>query len=224
MSERRGGYASGVLWALLSVGAGILIPQPPAANANAATIAAYFGDNHNHIIIASAISALSALLFIPFLVSLTDRFDDPSAAHVGRVAGTVVITAGLLAGVLQVGLARSAASIGASSTMLFAYAVDRAIFFVVPPLAISVVLVAAFIGLRRASSPRWIGMSAGALGVVALVGGVGGMLSTAKVTAAFGFAGFLLTILWVGSTSIALWLSAGATHPVAVKEVSAASH
>lgn len=223
MSERRGGYASGVLWALLSIGAGILIPQPPAADANAATILAYFGDNHNHIIIASAISALSALLFIPFLVSLTTRFDDPSAAHIGRVAGAVVIMAGLLGGVLQAGLARSAASVGANSTMLFAYTVDRAVFFVAPPLAISVVLVAAFIGLRRTSSPRWIGVSAGALGVVALAGGVAGILSTAKATTPIGFGGFLLTILWVGSTSIALWLSAGAAGAVPVKEVSAAS-
>ena len=223
MFERRGGYASGVLWALLSIGAGILIPPPPAADANAATILAYFAANHSHIVIASTISAVSALLLIPFLVSLTTRFDDPSAAHVGRVAGAVVITAGLLGGVLQVGLARSAASLGANSTMLLAYTVDRAVFFVAPPLAISVVLVPAFIGLRRASSPRWISVSAGVMGVVALVGGVAGMLSTAKATTAIGFGGFLLTILWVGSTSIALWLSAGAARAVPVKEVSAAS-
>ena len=47
MSEHREGYAGGVLWALLSVGAGILIPQPPAADADAATILAYFSDNHS---------------------------------------------------------------------------------------------------------------------------------------------------------------------------------
>jgi hypothetical protein len=223
MSERRTGYAGGIAWALLSIGAGTLLPQPPAADADAATVLAYFGDNQNHIVIASAISAIAALLLAPYFVSLASRFVDPAAAHVARVVGAVVVTTGLLGGVLQVGLARSAPSLGASTTLLSAYMLDRAVFFITPPMAISVVLAAAFVGLRRPSAPRWIGLSAGAVGLVAFAGGVAGLLSAAKSVTNIGFGGFLLTIGWVGGTSIALWLSSGARRAVPVQDVSAAS-
>ena len=38
MSERRGGFAFGLVWAVLSIGAGALLPSPPGADADAAGI------------------------------------------------------------------------------------------------------------------------------------------------------------------------------------------
>jgi len=114
------------------------------------------------------------------------------------------ITTGLLGGVLQAGLARSASSLGASATLLSAYMVDRAIFFLAPPLAVSVVLAAAFLGLRRPAAPRWVGLMAGVVALIAFAGGTAGMVSAAKAFTTFGFGGFLLTIVCVGAASIAL--------------------
>lgn len=203
MSDRRG-FAGGLLWAVLSIGAGVLLPQPPAANADAATVLAYFAGNQTHVVVASAISAIGSLALVPFFVSLAGRMGDAWAANVARVAGAIVVTTGLLGGVLQAGLARSAPSFGASPTLLSAFMVDRAIFFVAPPLAVSVVLGAAFAGLRRPAAPRWVGLLAGVVAVVSLAGGTAGVVSTSKAFTTAGFGGFILTVAWVGATSIAL--------------------
>jgi hypothetical protein len=204
MSERRGGFAFGLVWAVLSIGAGALLPSPPGADADAATVLAYFAGNQSHVVVASAISAVAALALVPFFASLASRMDDGWAANLARAAGSVVVTTALLGGVLQVGLAKSASSLGASTALLSAFMVDRAVFFIAPPLATSVVLAAAFVGLRRPAAPRWVGLLAGVIALVAVAGGAAGMVSATKAVTTVGFGGFLLTIVWVGVASIAL--------------------
>jgi len=211
VSDRRAGFVGGLLWTVLSIGAGALIPQPPAANADAATVLAYFAGNQTHVIVASTLSAIAALALVPFFVSLADCMQDAWVANLARTAGSIVVATGLLGGVLQAGLARSASSLGASPALLSAFMIDRAIFFIAPPLAVSVVLAAAFIGLRSPAAPRWVGLSAGVIALLALAGGTAGIVSTTKAFTTVGFGGFILTIIWVGSASIALgWRSRGA--------------
>jgi len=208
VSDRRAGFAGGLLWSVLSIGAGALLPQPPAANADAATVLAYFAGNQTHVVIASTLSAIGALALVPFFVSLAGRMEDTWVANLARTAGSVAVATGLLGGVLQAGLTRSASSLGASPALLSAFMVDRAIFFIAPPLAVSVVLAAAFVGLRRHAAPRWVGPSAGVIALLALAGGTAGIVSTTKALTTVGFAGFILTVIWVGTASIALgWRS-----------------
>jgi hypothetical protein len=204
MSDRRAGFAGGLLWALLSIGAGILLPAPPGADADAPTVLAYFAGNQTHVVIASTLSAIAALALVPFFASLAGRMEDAWASDLARMAGSVVVATGLLGGVVQAGLARSASSLGASPALLSTFIVDRAIFFIAPPLAVSVVLAAAFIGLRRPVAPRWVGILAGVIALVALVGGTAGVISATKAFTTVGFGGFILTIVWVGTASIAL--------------------
>jgi len=210
VSDRRAGFVGGLLWTVLSIGAGALIPQPPAANADAATVLAYFAGNQTHVVVASTLSAIAALALVPFIVSLAGRMEDAWVANLARTAGSVVVAAGLLGGVLQAGLARSAPSLGASSALLSAFMVDRAIFFIAPPLAVSVVLAAAFVGLRGPAAPQWVGLSAAFIALLALAGGTAGIVSTTKAFTTVGFAGFILTVIWVGTASVTLgWRSRG---------------
>jgi hypothetical protein len=204
MSEHREGFAGGLAWAVLGVVSGVLVPAPPAADADAATVLAYFTGNSAHLVVASVISAVAALLLVPFFVSLADRMADQWAANLARTAGTVVVTVGLFGGLLQAGLARSAASLGASPTLLAAFMIDRAAFFVTPPLAMSVILFAAFIGLRRPLAPRWLGALAGVVGLAVLVGGIAGVVSTSRTVTSAGFGGFVLTVVWVAAASVTL--------------------
>jgi hypothetical protein len=204
MSDRRGGFAGGLLWAVLSIGAGALLPAPPGADADAPTVLAYFGGNQTHIIAASTMSAISALALLPFIVSLAGRMEDAWAANLARTAGAVVVTTGLLGGVLQAALARAAASLGASGALLSAFMVDRAVFFIAPPLGVSVVLAAAFVGLRRPAAPRWLGALAGVIAVVALAFGTAGVVSASKMVTTLGLGGLILTVIWVATASITL--------------------
>jgi hypothetical protein len=206
MSDRRAGFAGGLLWVVLSIGAGVLLPQPPAANADAPTVLAYFASNNSHVMIGSALSAIGALFLVLFVVSLAGRMQDVWASNLARTAGAVVVTVSLLGGVLQAGLAKSASSLGASASLLSAYLVDRVIFFVAPPLAVSVLLVAAFLGLRRPAAPRWVGLLAGVIALAALVGGIAGIFNANTAFSTVGFAGFILTVVWVAAASIALGL------------------
>jgi hypothetical protein len=205
MSERWQGFAGGLLWAVLGIGSGVLMPAPPAADADAATVLAYFSGNETHLVLASAVSAIAALLLMPFFVSLASRIGDQWAANLTRAAGAVVVTVSLFGGVLQAGVARSASSLGASPTLLTAFMIDRAVFFITPPLAVSVVFFASFLGLRRPLAPRWLGAFAGVAGLAALVGGIAGIVSTSKAVTSVGFGGFVLTVIWVAVASIALW-------------------
>jgi hypothetical protein len=222
MSEHREGFAAGLAWAVLGIVSGVLVPAPPAADADAATVHAYFTGNSDHLVIASATSAVAALLLVPFFVSLADRMADQWAANLARTAGAVVVTVGLFGGVLQAGLARSAASLGASPTLLAAFMIDRAAFFIAPPLAVSVILFAACIGLRRPLAPRWLGAMAGVIGLAALVGGIVGVVSTSRTVTSAGFGGFVLTVLWVAIASITL-LRPSADRKPSIQTASTAS-
>jgi hypothetical protein len=220
VSDRRAGFAGGLVWAVLSIGAGILLPAPPGADADAQTVLSYFAGNQTHVVVASTLSAIAALALMPFFVSLGGRMEDAWAANLARTAGSVVVATGLLGGVVQAGLARSASSLGATPALLSAFVIDRAVFFVTPPLAVSVVLTAAFIGLRRPAAPRWVGILAGFIALVALVGGTAGVVSATNAFTAVGFGGFILTIVWVGTASIALAWGPGG-HGLKLQEASA---
>ncbi|HET7901586.1 MAG TPA: hypothetical protein VFL59_10395 [Candidatus Nanopelagicales bacterium] len=207
MRDDQRGYAAGMGWAALTVIAAATLGKPPSPSASTAEVASYFVDHQQAVAVGSTVSAVSALLFLLFAVSLADRLSAAWPAAVVRAAGAVTAALAVLGGALQAALAQSAARLDPSAVSAV-WTVVWPVFYLTPPLVLSLLLANAAFGLRATTVPRWVGVSAGLLAALAFLAGVAGLVTASTTVLGIGFAGLVLTMIWVLATSIALWRSA----------------
>lgn len=192
-----------VLWV---IGAVVLWSNAPADDAAGATIAAYFDDETNRILLATSIFGLGTSAFIWYLGSLAARLR--SAEGTGRLA-SVVMAAGTSAAVLFTLLPATFAagalayenldrtlSSEAAETL---WVLGDGFFVAAEFVAIAFLGAAAVSILRSRVFPAWFGWLTAVLAIVLVIGPIG-------------WAALLFGIpIWTLVTS--LWLFAGKTEP-----------
>jgi len=207
MRDDQRGYASGIGWAALTVIAAAALGKPPTPSSSTAEVSSYFVDHQQAVAVGSTISAVSALLFLLFAVSLADRLSAGWPATVVRATAAVMAALAVLGGALQAALAQAAPHLDASAVSAV-WTVVWPVFYLTPPLVLSLLLANVAFGVQGTTVPRWVGLSAGILAVLAFVAGVAGMITASTTALNLGFAGLVLTIIWVLATSIVLWRTA----------------
>jgi hypothetical protein len=205
MSDARLGGAAGLVFVALGIASGPLLPQPPAAGADAATVLHYFAGHETRIVTASTLATAAAISLAFFFGALAARLTaDRVAARMVSVGGGIVVAVSVLGAIGQAAVARGADGLGASAALRAAFQIERGIFFVAPAVAMVIVALAAARGVRRTGGPTWLSALSALLAVVALAGGLAGVASGASAVTGIGFAGFLLTIGWVLAASVVL--------------------
>ncbi|MGN6608461.1 MAG: hypothetical protein ACTHMS_15805 [Jatrophihabitans sp.] len=199
MSDRRAALLGGAVFVLVGVGAGPLLPPPPSGHPSAAHVADYFADHHSTVVAGSTLAAVAAVALLPLLVALGRSVGGAAGSSV-RTGGGALVAIGVLGGVVQAGLAAHASDLDPSA-LLAAFTLERAVFYAGPALVVAGVALAAAAG----ASPTWHRALSALLGVVALAGGVVQLTSTSGAATGLGFAGFLLTVVWVAATMFVLW-------------------
>ncbi len=199
MSERNDAALGGLVFATLSIVALAVMPPPPAGDASAATVRAYFAEHSTAIRVASVLSILGALGLLA-LVSLLRRRLPGTAADVLYAGGLVTTTVAVVGGVLQAGLAQSQPRL-ADTGLLASFGIERMVFYAAPPLGMTAVAAAAAIAFRGVW-PSWLAMGSAVLAAVALVGGILNVVTDTGAGGVVGLAGFVLTIVWAASTAV----------------------
>jgi hypothetical protein len=224
MSDARLGAAAGVVFVLLGVISGPLLPQPPDADANAITVLHYFAGHETRIVTASTLAAAAAVSLAFFFTALAGRLaDDGLAARAVTAGGAIVVAVSVLGAVGQAAVARAADGLGATAALRAAFQTERGVFFVAPALAMAVVAAATSRGLRRVGGPTWLTVLSGLLAVVGLVAGLAGVASGASVVTGIGLAGFVMTVAWVLAVSMTLWREPAASAAVSRETAARAS-
>lgn len=204
MSESRYGAAGGLTFVALSVLGGATLPKPPDATASAGTIATYLVHHQHRIELASAAAALAALGLLVLVAYLRERVSaNQLAARLLLAGGSVLVTIGLVGALVQGMIAQVSDRLHGDS-LLLAFALERATFYIGPAFGVVLLTTAFARGAATAQLPQWLGGLALLVGAVGLVAGVGQTTSTAPAFAAAGFAGFVLTLIWVAATSVTL--------------------
>jgi hypothetical protein len=212
MTDRTLAAAGGAAFVVIGLAGGPLLPQPPSAHPGVAKVASYFSQHHGALVAGSTLAAVAALALLPLLVGLGALIGGLAGDTV-RAAGTLLVSVSFIGAVLQAGVALHARDLDPHS-LPGAFAVERAIFYAGPALAVALVAVSAALG-GGGVLPGWHRAASAVLAVIALVAGVVQLGWDNKATTAMGFAGFLLTVVWVAATSVAVWRSDRAAAPVA---------
>ena len=186
--------AGGGLFVLCGLSAGPMLSKPPAPDASAVDVRAWFLHHHDGIVAASLLSVLGALGLMLLVAGLRRR-----GSTLVTLAGGLVVTMGVLGGLLQAATAQLALRTDDDRVVGAAYALERAVFFDAPAVTTLVLLAAA-----AAVLPRWLGGLGIAIGLLGLVAGMGDLARRGGFPAAFGLSGFLLTVLWVAAASVVL--------------------
>lgn len=197
MSEHNALAAGGLGFAGLSIAALALMPPPPGGKSSAAHVRHYFATHSANIRAASALSILAALLLLCLFAALRRRLAGADLLFAG---GVITSAVAVLGGLLQSGLALGQPHLG-NDGVLALFWVERTVFYVAPPLAITAAAVGAMLAFRS-QLPGWLTGLSGLLAVVAAVGGITNTVSDNDAGGAIGLIGFLLTIIWAAATSI----------------------
>lgn len=212
MSDRRQGAIGGLVFVVLSVLGGATLPKPPAPAASAATLGSYFTGHQHRIELAGAASALAALGLLVLVAHLNARLaTDPLAARLVLAGGSVLVTTGVLGGMVQALVAQVADRVH-GDTLVLAFGLDRAVFYVAPGFGVILLMAGFARAAAGARLPQWLGGLALLVAAIGLVAGVGQLVSTSTALAAAGFVGFVLTVVWAAATSVTL-LREGAVSP-----------
>jgi hypothetical protein len=206
----------GFVFAVCSVVGGVAMPKPPSPRASAGTVHGYFAGHHDALLAGSTLAALAAVALLPFLAALRSRLHSSRlAADTVAAAGSALVASAVLGAVVQAGVVHVASRLDGSS-LLVAYGIERAIFYIAPPFL--VVALGASVALAGAL-PGWLRALSGLLSVVAAVAAVASVLATSSAGTAIGLAGFGLTIVWAVCASVELIRTPAAVplrEPVAV--------
>lgn len=204
MTDQRVGAAGGIVFVVLSIAAGAILPKPPAADASAAELGRYFSGHHERIETAGALAALAAVALLAFVVCLAERLSaDRFAGRLALAGGTVLVSVGVLGALVQAMIAQVSSRIS-GDTRVLAFAVDEATFYIAPAIGAIALTAAVARGAAAAGLPSWIAGFALLIAAVGVVAGVGQLLTTSSAMSAIGFAGFVLTVLWVAAVSVVL--------------------
>jgi len=123
----------GLGFAVISVVGGALLPKPPAPIADAPALRDYFGGHHGALVAGSLCTAIAAVALIPFLASVRSRLlNQRVLADSALAAGAALVAVGLLGALLQAAVAHMSSKLDDSS-LLAAYGLERAVFYVAPP-------------------------------------------------------------------------------------------
>ena len=193
--------AGGLAFSVCGVAALALAPPPPMAASSAVTVRHYLALHATAIRSAAVVSALGALTLLPFLVALRRRLAG-TAGDTLFAAGILTCAVSILGSVLQAGLVNAQPRLTDSGLLAF-FSVQRDVFYVGPPVLVSVMAAAAALAYRGIR-PAWlVGLSA-LLGLTGLVGGASSFYSEGTAAGGVGLAGFLLTIGWCAASSVYL--------------------
>ena len=191
--------AGGALFVVASLAAGPLLPQPPAADASAGDVRSWFVGHHDAVVAASLLSVVGALGLLVLVAGLRRR-----GTPLVSLGGGLLVTFGVLGGLLQAAVAQVAARLTDDSALTAAYAVERAVFFDGPALAALLLL-----GAAAPALPRWLGGAGLGIGVLGAVAGLTDLAQRSGSPAALGLTGFLLTVAWVAATTVTLARESG---------------
>ena len=217
--QERLGAATGIGFVVLAVASFVFGPtdKPPGFDDSAQEVASFIGDNRDKIQVLSALTLLSAPLFLWFLGSLARTLRLAEERGPGRLAavsfagGIVAVTLAILGTALQ--LAASQSDLDPSAVRVLWYGGAMTFAFALGVGITTFVGAASVLGLRSGALPGWL---AGAGVVLALFALVVGTVATFQETGAFsaangevGLCAFLLFLLWTLATSICLVRAAG---------------
>lgn len=188
---------------LILVGFAAVLPKPPAPDASAATVGAYYSDHQDAIRISTLVLSAGLLFYVWFLGSLSSALRSaigsprlPTVAFAGGIVGAMFFVIALTA------TAAAAFRPGDTNPELIRALNDLGLMAAVPASAGFVALfgATALVILRTNALPGWLGWLSAA-GAVASLAGFGPMFTQTGAFAAdgaigllFPFAGFVVPI------------------------------
>jgi hypothetical protein len=192
---------TGVLFALLIVGAIVSGGETPEANASAAKVIAYYGTHRSQIEASGILFALAFLVIVLFAGSLRSYLRrTPAAEGLSALvlAGSVLMAVGAITGAgLEYGLAHNLHALSPAEAQTLNF-VSNEIFLPLLAGAFIFGVASGLAILRGAALPKWLGWVAIVLGIVVLI----------PPTAFLALIGF---VLWSLVVSILIYLRDGAS-------------
>jgi hypothetical protein len=198
---------SGVAFVVLLLAhASIAVGGLPAIDAPAEDVVRYVTDKQSEIQLGVYLQGLAMIACLSFYVTLFHRLrSSERGARLGLigVSGAIASVAILAVHIsLMTVLALRAEEMG-SDVVTFAWVLAFLVLGMSSFPGAATMLAAGILIVRLRALPRWLGIAAFVGGALSLAGGVGAA-STAEIWGVFGFLSFLVSLVWIVATSVAL--------------------
>jgi hypothetical protein len=210
----RSSAVGGIAFVVLSVTSFLLPGAPPASDASAARVAAYFKDHAGGIKAQNLIGGLAIIALVWWfggvwhLISRAEH-DHPRFGVVGAISLGIGLTLAIVGGVFASTAAIRVESIGEGTQLLWTLSV---VAFAGSSIGMSTFLGSMCVfNFRARVLPAWTNYL-GALGALAFLGGTSGMATDANLTSVLNNAGFLLWSAWILTVSVVMWQRADTTR------------
>ncbi len=206
-SGPRGAAVGGVMFVLLSVTSAFLPGAPPATDASAAKIAAYFRDHAGAVKAQQFIGGLGVIALLWWFGSLWRMMsraegERPRLSVVAAASLVAGVTLAMLSGALTAAAAIRIGSIGEGSQLLWTLSM---VVISTAGFCISTFLVAVcLLNHRTGIAPAWTNYLGGAAALAFLVGSLGSA-TDANAVNVFNFVAFLAWSVWIVAVSVSMW-------------------
>jgi hypothetical protein len=196
----RWGAIGGILFVICIVVSGFLPGSPPMTSDSVREMAKFVADKSDEIRIAGYLGAVAIIPFFWFLGALwrllrRGEGGSPFLAVMAALGGAFGAVMGALGGIVLAVLPLTRSSLTAGSLRTL-YVLSTDIAFMALFGIATLTLSASVVFIRSHVMPAWLGYLGILTAIVALIG-AGATVSTNDTLFAFGFAGYLLSALWV---------------------------
>jgi hypothetical protein len=201
----RWGAIGGILFVICIVVSGFLPGSPPMTSDSVREMAKFVADKGDEIRIAGYLGAVAIIPFFWFLGALwrllrRGEGGSPYLAVMAALGGAFGAVTGALGGIVLAVLPLTRSSLTAGSLRTL-YVLSTDIAFMALFGIATLTLSASVVFIRSHVMPAWLGYLGILTGIVALIG-AGATVSTNDTLFGFGFAGYVLSALWVLILSI----------------------
>ncbi len=223
-TAERWAASSGVLFAILSVVAGLLPGEPPDYNGSASAIGSYLSDKHAEWTVSTLLSGLLLVLLLWFMASFAAMFREAGQQRLSTVifgSGVAIVTIAAIADAITYAAVQLNPVVDPGTVQALygtAFFIYLRFFWVIAALALATGLAT----LRSGALPQWYAVATFVGLVVFLIGGVSiRMNGFFSPTGAGGFIGYPIFSLWILVSSILLMRKLGADAAPAVSGAAA---
>ncbi|HEV8688566.1 MAG TPA: hypothetical protein VGQ84_14885 [Gaiellaceae bacterium] len=221
MRWERWAAASGVAFVVLAVIGFLFAYDLPKAGSSGDEVLTYFRENDTAVTWQALFFGLAVIAFLWFIGTLASAIRRAENDPAGRIPAITVV-AGATAAALYMGgeaailsLAKNADQLEAGSALTL-HGASTTAFLLTDFVAATFVTAVALGVMRTALLPTWISYAGAVFVVIALIDGVGGILSDSDTFGSGGFIGtisFLAFLAWTAVTSATLTQRVAATAP-----------
>ena len=166
------GAVAGILFAVLGVASGVIVPPPPALDASASTVRSYVTDHRHGLDVWTVLVVVAPIVLLVFFAAARRRFADRELGSLFFGFGLLTVALALLGALLEAVLIHGGAILDNDQAVLVLFRLGAAVFYGGPALASLGYLVAAAADGPASELPGWLSPFALLVGVVGFVGGI----------------------------------------------------